>query len=102
MFRDRDDIYLEEAVGFPISRNLCDQLRAWRFSPEGPVGIESHVVVDSTPEGQAVADACRAAGTRTQVTVVPHGTDWTLDRDSSGLVPPPVINLLFDRIGGRS
>lgn len=102
VFRANPGFYIDEAIGFPISRALCDQIRAWRFTGKRPAGVETHVLVDSNDEGRAVARVCRESGGELPVTEIAHATDWTLDRDTSGLVPPPVINLLFERAGGRS
>jgi hypothetical protein len=86
--------------GFPLPRRLCDQIRALRFVAPAHAAIETHVICDpKTAEGAGVALACRQAGANLQFSEVAHGTDWTDDRDASGLVPAPVIGLLTERAG---
>lgn len=101
-FRTHSDYYIDAAIGFPLSRRLCDQVRALRFAVPAASGFETHVICDpNTAEGAGVAQACRQSGAHLELAEVAHGTDWTDDRDASGLVPAPVINVLTERAGAK-
>jgi pimeloyl-ACP methyl ester carboxylesterase len=101
VFRDRPDLYIDEAIGFPIPRAFCDQLRQFRFAIAGNGAHQTHVLCDpGTVEGRALAATCGRDAARVALVEIAHGTDWTSEADATGLVPAPVINLLIERIGG--
>jgi len=100
MFRMDPGFYMDEAIGFPLSRRLCDQLRAFRFADRLDAGrFETAVISDpQTAEGREVAAQCRARAGAVWLAELSHGTDWTSEKDSTGLVPAPVMNALIERI----
>jgi len=103
VFRSQPDYYIDEAIGSAISRQLCDQLRALRLVPEGDARIETHVVSDpSTEEGRLVASICAKAPGAVKLVEVAHGTDWTGESDSTGLVPAPAAKILVDLAGSAA
>jgi pimeloyl-ACP methyl ester carboxylesterase len=98
VFRRQPDFYMDEAIGIPLSRMLCDQLRAARFETAAPVATQ--VISDPhTDDGRALAQQRGSMdGGMTLIELV-HGTDWTSNRDASGLVPAPAMNLILDKAG---
>jgi pimeloyl-ACP methyl ester carboxylesterase len=100
MFRMDPDFYIDEAIGFPLTRRLCDQLRGFRFAERLESGsFETAAIVDpQTAEGREVAAQCQARAGRVWLGELSHGTDWTSEKDSTGLVPAPVMNALIERI----
>jgi len=101
-FRNQPDYYIDAAIGFPLSRRLCDQVRALRFAVPPSGAIETHVICDpKSAEGAGIASACRQAGAHAHLVEVAHGTDWTDERDATGLVPAPVMGLLVERAGAQ-
>jgi len=100
VFHSDPSFYIDEAIGFPLTKNMCDQLRALRFAQlPGGTQVEIAVVSDpGTSEGRAIAERARAHRPAIQLVEIGHGTDWTSERDSTGLVPAPVLNALIERI----
>jgi pimeloyl-ACP methyl ester carboxylesterase len=101
LFRHDDSAYLDEAIGFPLPRAFCDQLRAHRLASLQVRGPRVTVLCDpDNEEGRAALESCRAAGT--ECIAAAHGTDWTREGDATGLVPPTVLNQLLEHGGAVS
>lgn len=101
VFRSNPSIYIDEAIGFPIPRRFCDQLRAWRIAKTPLYSAPVALVIDpGTTEGRAIADEFR--GKAIDLSEIAHGTDWTSEGDATGLVPPAVLNLLVQKIMGAT
>jgi pimeloyl-ACP methyl ester carboxylesterase len=102
VFRQHPDFYIDEAIGFAISRRLCDELRALRFAPADGPTYEILVIADpETGEGREVAALCRQSA-EVRLEEVAHGTDWLGGRDFSGLVPPQAMKVLIESAGERA
>ncbi len=102
VFRNGDGEYLDEAIGFPIPRAFCDQVRAHRLATleAGPDRV--NIVCDpGTPEGRDVAAFGRQAP-GVELDEAAHGTDWTTEGDATGLVPPKVLAVLLAHAGSLS
>ncbi len=98
VFRRLPDFYMDEAIGFPLSRKLCDQLRAARLSLS-PV-VAAHIISDpDSDDGRALAKIRKDFAASVSFSEVVHGTDWTSNRDASGLVPAPAMNLILEKAG---
>jgi uncharacterized protein len=98
VFRRHADFYVDEAIGFPLSRSLCDQLRAARFSTSA--AARTQLISDpQSDDGRALAALRASLDETVAVTELVHGTDWTSNRDASGLVPAPAMNLILDKAG---
>lgn len=97
VFHQQPDFYIDEAIGFLISRALCDELRHSRFS--ATVDVRTDVIIDpGTDDGRAVR-RLGALPPNFSVTELTHSTDWTSNRDASGLVPAPALNHLISNLG---
>jgi exosortase A-associated hydrolase 2 len=97
-FRGHADFYMDEAIGFPLSRRLCDQIRAARFSTSAVT--RTVIITDpQSDDGRALAALRGSLNGPASVTELVHGTDWTSNRDASGLVPAPAMNLILDKAG---
>jgi pimeloyl-ACP methyl ester carboxylesterase len=97
VFKLDDSAYIDEAIGFPIPRIFCDQIRSWRFADNIRSTSKLTVVSDSsTSDGQEIVKQCQLLGLAHSEVV--HGTDWTTEGDATGLVPPAVLNLLIQKI----
>jgi pimeloyl-ACP methyl ester carboxylesterase len=98
VFRRRPDFYMDEAIGVPLSRMSCDQLRAARFSTAA--AVPTQIISDpQTDDGRALAQLRGSLDGAMTLTDLVHGTDWTSNRDASGLVPAPAMNLILDKAG---
>jgi alpha/beta superfamily hydrolase len=95
-FRSKADLYLAEASGFAISRNLCDQLRAIRFTPASAARQASVICDSKTSNGQQLASLCASQSPAIRVAQFASGVDW-----AGSLVPPQVINLMVAEAGNR-
>jgi uncharacterized protein len=92
-FRNGEDVYLDEALGFAIPRVYCDQLRALRFTAPS---TDSVVIADASLEdGRDVAAACSG---NPRVRFVNHafGPQWF-----GRIVPPHSIKLLVDEASSQ-
>jgi len=99
LFSIDSSAYLDEAIGFPMPRSFCDQLRAFRFAVPSTTDLSVSFIVDpGTDEGRAVASASRQAN-GVALAEAAHGTDWTREGDATGLVPANVMSLLVQRAG---
>lgn len=93
-FREDPAFYMDEAMGFAITRHFCDQLRAIRFrAPSIPV--DTSLVCDSTtPQGLAAKLACASAGPQLRLADTPLGADW-----AGQMTPPAVLKMLANEAG---
>jgi len=102
VFRESSRVYLDEAIGFPIPRGFCDQVREHRLAALAPGPDRVNVVCDpGTEEGRRVTAFCRQTP-GIALDEAAHGTDWTTEGDATGLVPAKVLALLLALAGSIS
>lgn len=100
VFRNDPKVYLEEAIGFPLPRTMCDQLRSFRLADSIRRDTTTHIVFDpGTEEGKQIENLASLSSPVTRAPAA-HGTDWTTEGDATALVPPAVMSLLVDRAKG--
>lgn len=94
--------YLDEAIGFGISRKLREEIQMLDVKTHTWPSRPRSIVVINDPEiagGDAVNNVCNLGHEHLQLVVLRHGTDWTTDTaGNSAIVPAQALAQLAHQV----